>query len=271
MLCGIIEEPRHAYAVIQLLTVPGRVYACLGRLSQRPYRVSLFARYAIPMTTGIYAIVNTKNKKRYIGSAVNVEKRWREHLCTLRSGKHHSRHLQAAWNRYGEAAFRFDVVTTCEPQELVEQEQFWIDAFQTAEGKHGYNVASRAGSTLGVKASDETKTRLSQAHMGKRHTEEAKTKTSKSLLKTWSLQPERRTKLSEWATGRKHTEQAKARMSLEQRGENNPRAKLTEDDVREIRQMLAHGMSQAEIARKYGVGSYVVSRIKTGQRWGHVK
>lgn len=223
------------------------------------------------MTCGIYSITNTKNKKRYIGSAIDIGKRWREHLYGLRNGKHHSRHLQAAWNKYGEATFCFDVVTTCDPEQLIEQEQFWIDAFQTANVRFGYNISHTAGSTLGVKATDETRAKLSASHMGKHRTEEAKAKTAASLLKTWEQQPDRRAKLAEWATGRKHTEEARAQMSLEQRGENNPRAKLTENAVREIRKLLAVGMRQPEIAKMYGVQQHVISRIKTGKRWGHVK
>ena len=35
------------------------------------------------MNTGIYIILNNKNCKKYIGSAVNIEKRWREHKNVL--------------------------------------------------------------------------------------------------------------------------------------------------------------------------------------------
>lgn len=45
------------------------------------------------MTSGVYAITNTATGKRYIGSAVNIKKRWREHLHNLRKNKHHSKKL----------------------------------------------------------------------------------------------------------------------------------------------------------------------------------
>jgi hypothetical protein len=50
-----------------------------------------------------------------------------------------------------------------------------------------------------------------------------------------------------------------------------PSAKLTEDDVREIRRLLRHKMRQADIAKQYGVSSSVVSEIHTGKAWNHVK
>lgn len=53
-------------------------------------------------------------------------------------------------------------------------------------------------------------------------------------------------------------------------GENHNMAKLTEDDVREIREMLADGHYQREVAEAFGVGDVAVSSIKTGKTWRHV-
>lgn len=50
-------------------------------------------------------------------------------------------------------------------------------------------------------------------------------------------------------------------------GEKHPRARLTEDQVRQI---IFDARSHAEIARCFGVGRTQVSRIKSGQRWGHL-
>lgn len=45
-------------------------------------------------------------------------------------------------------------------------------------------------------------------------------------------------------------------------------AKLTDDDVREIRASV--GITQKQLGEKYGVHSSVISEIKTGKRWTHV-
>lgn len=50
-------------------------------------------------------------------------------------------------------------------------------------------------------------------------------------------------------------------------GEQNGRVKLTEDQVRRIRQDLRF---QKEIAAEYGVNQTLVSQIKTGRIWSHV-
>ncbi len=46
-------------------------------------------------------------------------------------------------------------------------------------------------------------------------------------------------------------------------------AKLTEEQVREIKTLLAQKISGAEIARRYGVGRPCISRIKNGWSWTH--
>lgn len=50
-------------------------------------------------------------------------------------------------------------------------------------------------------------------------------------------------------------------------GEHNGRARLTKDDVRIIRQLIADGYSTAELARMYNVGWSTIYHIKIGNTW----
>lgn len=43
--------------------------------------------------SGIYLITNTVNGKQYIGSAVNILRRWDEHRCRLNEWSHANEHL----------------------------------------------------------------------------------------------------------------------------------------------------------------------------------
>lgn len=52
-------------------------------------------------------------------------------------------------------------------------------------------------------------------------------------------------------------------------GEKSPHAKLTEDQVREIRAMAGQ-MPQRLIADRFGIKQMQVSRIIRGERWRHV-
>lgn len=54
-------------------------------------------------------------------------------------------------------------------------------------------------------------------------------------------------------------------------GSAHPLAKLNEDDVSTIRQLLAQGTFQRDIAEMFGVSVSTISHIKTGTIWRHVK
>lgn len=53
-------------------------------------------------------------------------------------------------------------------------------------------------------------------------------------------------------------------------GDRNPRAKLTESSVREIRRRVAAGASQRAIAREFKVGHLAVHRLVHRKTWRHV-
>ncbi len=105
--------------------------------------------------SGIYKIVNLIDGKMYIGSAVNLSKRWSEHQWKLSTNISPHLHLQNAWNKYGEDIFKFEVLEFIEDwTTLIEREQHWIDFYDAVN--NGYNLCSVAGSSLGIKQSKET-------------------------------------------------------------------------------------------------------------------
>jgi hypothetical protein len=53
-------------------------------------------------------------------------------------------------------------------------------------------------------------------------------------------------------------------------GEAHWCAKLTEQDVRTIRQLVARGDTQTDVARRFGVSTVSVSKIIRGRTWKHV-
>ncbi len=53
-------------------------------------------------------------------------------------------------------------------------------------------------------------------------------------------------------------------------GELNGRAKLTEQDVMEIKKLLKLGHTQRDIGKRFGVYSSTISMINTGKLWRHL-
>lgn len=133
------------------------------------------------MITCIYKILNKINGKFYIGSAYNFNKRKYVHLCRLRKGNHNSKHLQAAWNMYGEDAFEFIVLQECQKHELLKYEQIWLDWTKSFCTEIGYNTCAIAGNSIGYKHTEEFKIWQSNRLKGLKHSEETKAKRSKSL------------------------------------------------------------------------------------------
>lgn len=57
------------------------------------------------------------------------------------------------------------------------------------------------------------------------------------------------------------------RGSFDSAGASNPNARLTSEQVAEIRAQSRAGVSRSELARRFGVGTSTVSRIALGQAW----
>lgn len=58
--------------------------------------------------------------------------------------------------------------------------------------------------------------------------------------------------------------------SYSAKGELSPRAKLTEEEVRYIKNLLKAGANQTHIAKQFGVHAGTISKINIGTRWSHV-
>jgi group I intron endonuclease len=112
----------------------------------------------------VYAIENTVNGHRYIGSTTSYKSRWAHHRSSLRRGKHHSFILQKAWDKYGEKSFDFKLLVVCKKEQRIEYENLLMP-LQT------YNVLRTAREALvrgGWSHTPEFKKKMSELHKGKK-------------------------------------------------------------------------------------------------------
>lgn len=105
-------------------------------------------------TTGVYAIYCSGDDKYYIGSSVDIKKRWIGHSSLLRNKKHYNFYLQNAWNKYGEEAFSCFVVEifnwkrqddarrSKQLTALHKREQIYIEKYDATNHKKGFNLTS---------------------------------------------------------------------------------------------------------------------------------
>lgn len=138
------------------------------------------------MNTGIYKI-SAPSGHFYIGSAVQIDRRWRRHLKDLRSNKHANIGLQRATKKYGIDSLEFSKMIICAPCDLLLFEQRAIDVMRPE-----YNIAPVAGSSLGIKRSDEFKTKVSNGMKGRKVSAETRARIGEKhkgkTLKPYQLQ-----------------------------------------------------------------------------------
>lgn len=91
--------------------------------------------------TGIYKITNIKNQLCYVGQAVNVYKRWNDHLkAALGIDTPQGNKLYQAMAADGIDNFTFELLETCEKEQLNDKEQYYIDLYNSVA--FGYNSQS---------------------------------------------------------------------------------------------------------------------------------
>ena len=119
------------------------------------------------MDNVVYEIRNLLTGKVYVGSSIQYETRKRRHLAKLIIGKHHSTHLQHSWDVYGEDNFEFGILEIVNNvDDLIGREQYYMDYFNSYDGNYGYNICKVAGSSIGIKHTEETKKKMSISHTG---------------------------------------------------------------------------------------------------------
>jgi group I intron endonuclease len=193
---------------------------------------------------GIYSITHIATGKIYVGSASNISKRWHRHRKDLRLGIHRNKHLQAAWTKYGEDAFVFNILELT--TELDTQEQFWMDHTGCTDPEKGYNNCPTARSSRGFKRGPESE--------------------------------EQRKRKSLYLKGKCGC----GITSPIRQGAANNQSKLTDETVREMRALYGEttlygksrkrgNISYQQLADKYGVSLSVAYEAVRGITWKHVK
>jgi group I intron endonuclease len=112
---------------------------------------------------GIYMFFNLINGNCYIGSSINLARKFRIHLNSVNSVK---LPLPLAINKYGPNNFVFLILQYCDRVEEIclGLEQHYIDLY-----KPKYNLLKIAGSSQGFKYSPETIAKLKIMHIDKLH------------------------------------------------------------------------------------------------------
>lgn len=89
--------------------------------------------------TGIYKITNIENQKCYIGQAVNIADRWKQHIKRGVGAEAPTRNkLYPAMYELGPEQFTFEILEDCDKSLLDSREDYWQEFYQAKE--FGYSI-----------------------------------------------------------------------------------------------------------------------------------
>jgi len=230
---------------------------------------------AYAKVSGIYRIECSGNGKHYIGSAVSLKQRMACHRSMLRNGTHTNKHLQRAWNKYGEDSFSMATIEECGLDILIEREQHWIDATQAANPQVGMNNSPTASTTIGFRHSDDTRVLLSEIGKRRDHAHlrilaaQMKGKPSASRGTTGTHWTEERKKEASrqrkgstpWNVGVPMPDEVKARVSASVTANRRVIPEATRAKIIALRE---GGMTYPRISKETGVSIAQSHRIATG-------
>jgi group I intron endonuclease len=231
----------------------------------------------------IYKATNKTNGKAYIGqTTTSLASRTASHVREARYGRRSKSAFHNALLKYGLDNFEIGAIETCDTiDQLNERERHWIASLNTIS-PNGYNIepggnhfpmseASKA-KLRGRKVSEETRQKISQI--------------ARNRSPAWNR------KIAEANQGRRPSEKQLQGLALGHhrpktpiererfRGQTNPRAILTDDEVREIRRLYASNTgkdrwsrkeySQDRLAEMFNVKQVTISTIVTRRAWQHI-
>lgn len=253
--------------------------------------------------SGVYQIRNIQNEKVYIGSCKEFKTRAKQHLSSLRNGKHQNKHLQASYNKWGEKAFIFEILFVMEADSYArrQKEQELIDQF-LQNWNQCYNLAKKVTpeQTSWSKNPDVTRRKISRALTGRKlssdHVEKMRqTKTGQVLSQTHKLKikqamraknikgpfagkhlsEEHKKKISNSLLGDKnpffaktHTKEQKEKMSKSHLGKiSSRRKKVLLININTNEQLYFDSVMLASLFLKRNVSKVIKKKTKTYKNW----
>jgi group I intron endonuclease len=176
--------------------------------------------------SGVYRWINKTTGKSYIGSGINLTKRFYLYYSfkALTSVLNNGNSVIArALLKSGYSNFRLEILEYCDPLDVIEREQYYIDLLRPE-----YNILKTAGSRLGHKHYQETINKISEGSKGKILSEETKDKIS-TAMEGKILDQETKDKMSVARLGYQHSQETKDKISASSLGKT--RSQETKDKI----------------------------------------
>jgi group I intron endonuclease len=179
--------------------------------------------------SGIYLWTNLINGNSYVGSSVNIYNRLLQYYSTKHLLSHANMVICRALLKQGYSNFSLSILEYCEPDKCLEREGYYLKLLNTE-----YNCSTNpTASFSGLKHSDESRKKMSEAQAGEKHRLFGKKHSEETLVKFRARRHSEETKIrmKEARLGRKHSEETKikmreAKIKMRDAGEGRPGQKI---------------------------------------------
>lgn len=225
---------------------------------------------------GIYKITNQINGHSYIGLSTHIEDRWDYHKNPYNWEREKDKSLYQAINKYGIENFSFEILEECSLEELSEKEKFYVAKYNTFY--NGYNMTAGGEDNQGeshpghklLKADIiDIRTRYDNLERKKDVYDLYKNRIGESgFSKIWKGETWQGIMMEVYTPENKlyHLH------DTANKGSSNGRARLTEEEVRQIRLRRKNGEQLKEVYKDYQdkitKGSF--TNVWTYQNWKNI-
>lgn len=134
------EDIEHLRSIEPLLARPESLNKIIWKVYYEKPVSDMIGRVVGDTTkTGIYKITHCASEMAYIGQAVDIASRWRQHIKRgLGAETPTQNKLYPAMKKFGPEAFMFEILEECDRNKLDEREDYWQDFYRVKE--FGYSI-----------------------------------------------------------------------------------------------------------------------------------
>ncbi len=135
-----LEEISHLKDIEKYLRNPEPLNKVIWKVYyEKPYTDLIGRIIGHKIKTGIYKITNIENQMCYVGQAVDIADRWRQHIKRGLGAEAPTKNkLYPAMQTFGVENFTFEVVEECSKAELNDKEDYWQNYYKAKE--FGYSI-----------------------------------------------------------------------------------------------------------------------------------
>lgn len=210
----------------------------------------------------VYCFVNQATEKYYVGiTDRTIDYRWRKHVISANNGSDY--HFHRAIRKYGEESFVGLVIEECSSiEELKSAERRWILFLVSNNPEYGYNMTLGGDGVFGLRMTNESRIKLRDSHLGRKHSEETKRKMSEAHKLRYTDQ-----------NNRKKTSDALMRPEVRHKMSKSRKNKTSEDLTPKIRygtkdsETFKQRLREVNLGKVFSVETRLKMSVSAKQRW----